>query len=107
MPKYLISASYTQDGLKELLKEGGSSRKAHIEQLIKGMGGRLEPFYYAFGESDLYAIVELPDDASVTAVSLAVGAAGGAGSLKTTVLIDPATVDEAVKKTVEYRPPGG
>ena len=70
------------------------------------MGGKLEVFYYAFGEADIFAIVELPDDASATAVSLAVGAGGGASALNTTVLIDPATVDEAAKKTVDYRPPG-
>ena len=72
---------------------------------MKGMGGSLEAFYYAFGEEDVYIIADLPDDASMTAVALSVGASD-AVSLKTTVLVTPETVDEAVKKTIDYRPPG-
>ena len=107
MPKYLVQASYSQSGLQGLIKEGGTSRRAAIDSLIKGMGGSMEAFYYAFGDEDIYVIADLPDDASATAVSIAVGAAGTTGGLKTTVLVTPETVDEAVKKTVNYRPPGG
>ena len=106
MPKYLISGSYTVEGAKGLLKEGGTSRRATIEQLTKGMGGSVEAFYYGFGGDDVYVIVEVPDDASMIAVSLAV-AASGSVNLKTTVLITPETMDAATKKTVGYRPPGG
>ncbi len=69
------------------------------------MGGRLEAFYYAFGDSDIYVIADLPDEAAATAASLVVGASG-AGNVKSTVLITPETVDEAVGRTVDYRPPG-
>ncbi len=105
MPKYLFSGSYTQDGAKGLLKEGGTSRRATIEDLAKSMGGSIEVFYYAFGGDDIIAIGDLPDDASATAISLAVGASG-AVNLRTTVLLTPETVDQAAKKTVNYRPPG-
>ena len=105
MPKYLIQASYTQQGVQGLRKEGGSSRKAHIEQVLKGLGGKLEAFYYAFGDSDVYVIVDMPDQTTATAVSLTVGASGSV-SLKTTVLIEPEEVDAASKKSVAYRPPG-
>ena len=105
MPKYLIRASYTVEGAQGLLKEGGTSRRAAVEQLTQSMGGTLEAFYYAFGADDVFVIAELPDDASATAVSLAVNAAGGA-SAQVTVLIDPETVDDAVRKAVNYRPPG-
>ncbi|MDA1348723.1 MAG: GYD domain-containing protein [Chloroflexi bacterium] len=105
MPKYLVQGSYSQAGVQGLLKDGGTSRRTSIDSLIKGMGGSLEAFYYAFGKNDMYVIADLPDDATATAVSLAVGASGSA-SLKTTVLVTPETVDEAVKKTVNYRPPG-
>ena len=105
MPKYLFQGSYTVEGVKGLLKEGGASRRAHVNQLIKGIGGSLEAFYFAFGSDDVVGIVEMPDDASATAISLAVGA-GGAVGIKTTVLISPETVDEAAKKIVNYRPPG-
>ena len=106
MPKYLIRASYTVDGVRGLLKEGGSSRRATIEQLVRGMGGKLEAFYYAYGEDDVITIGDFPDEASVAALSLAINASG-AVKLKTTALIAPETIDEATKKTVAYRPPGG
>ena len=105
MPKYLFRASYTVQGLDGLMKDGGTKRRAAVSDLMEGLGGSLEAFYYAFGEADLYVIAELPDDASAIAASLAVGASG-AVSLNTTVLIDPATVDEATRKTVRYRRPG-
>ena len=105
MPKYLIQASYTQEGLKGLLKEGGTSRKSTVSQLARGLGGSIEAFYYAFGDSDVYVIADMPDDATASAISLTIGATGSV-SLKTTVLITPETVDDAVKKTVAYRPPG-
>ena len=105
MPKYFFQGSYTVEGLKGLLKEGGSTRKAAIEQVIKGMGGTLEAFYFAFGENDVVGIIDFPDQVTATAASLAVNASGAA-QLKITVLITPEEVDQATKKTVNYRPPG-
>src|SRR5262245_38718526 len=105
MPKYLYEASYTLDGAKGLLKDGGTKRRAAVDTLVKGLGGKVEAFYFAYGENDAYVIVDLPDSATATAVSLAV-AASGAVRVKTVVLITPEEVDQAVKKTVSYRPPG-
>ncbi len=105
MPKYLFHGSYTQEGLKGLLKEGGSKRREAAEQAIKSAGGTLEAYYFAFGDNDFYVISEMPDNVSVTAASLVIGA-GGAATGNTVVLLTPEEVDEAVKKTVDYRPPG-
>ena len=105
MGKYLWQANYVGEGLKGLLKEGGSSRRAVVEKIIDSMGGKLEAFYYAFGKTDLYAIVEMPDNVSVAAFALTV-AASGAVTLKTTVLMTPEEIDKAAKKTPSYRPPG-
>ncbi len=105
MPKYLVQFSYTGEGVKGLLKEGGTSRRAVTEKLVKSLGGTLEAYYFAFGETDGFAIADLPDNASMAAINLAVGASG-AVTTKTTVLITPEQVDEAVKKTPSYRPPG-
>ena len=105
MPKYLVGASYVGEGLKGLLKEGGSSRRAAVETLIKGLGGTLESFYYSFGEDDVVGVVDFPDNATAAAFSLAVNASG-AITAKTTVLMTPEEVDEAAKKTADYRPPG-
>jgi len=105
MPKYLVHASYTVEGLKGLLKDGGSKRREAVEQLAKGLGGKLEAFYYAFGDDDLFAIFDVPDNVSATAASLVVNASG-ATKAKITVLLTPEEVDQAAKKTVDYSPPG-
>ena len=105
MPKYLVEASYTAEGAKGLIKDGGSKRRAAVEALAKGLGGRIEAFYFTYGDTDAFVIMDLPDSASATAASLTV-AASGAARVKTTVLITPEEVDQAVKKTVHYRAPG-
>lgn len=105
MAKYLLKASYTPDGTKGLLKEGGSSRKAAVQNTVSGLGGKLESFYYAFGEPDVYSIVELPDATSIAALSLAVNASG-AVKLSTTALLTAEEIDAACKKSVGYRAPG-
>ena len=105
MPKFLIEASYTQDGVKGLQTEGGSSRREAVAQVAESVGGRLESFYFAFGDHDAYVVVDLPDNESAAAVALTVNAAGGA-TTKTTVLLTPDEVDAAAKRSVNYRPPG-
>ncbi len=105
MAKYLYQGSYTVDGAKGLLKDGGSKRKEVLKQAIESLGGKMEAFYYAFGDTDVYVIADMPDHSSATAVSLVVAAIRAAHA-KTTVLITPEEVDKAAKKTVTYRPPG-
>ena len=105
MAKYLFQAKYTAKGLEGLLKEGGSKRRKAVEKALKSLGGTLEAFYYAFGDTDVICVADLPDNVNATTFSLQVIAAGGA-KLKTTVLITPEEVDQAVKKTMDYRPPG-
>lgn len=105
MPKYLMEASYTAEGATGLAKEGGSSRRKTVEDMVQGMQGRLEAFYYAFGGSDMYLIVDLPDAATAAALSLAVNRSG-AVRLKTIVLMTVEEMDQAAKKTVAYRAPG-
>jgi uncharacterized protein with GYD domain len=105
MPKYLCVAKYSAEGVKGLMKEGGSGRRAAVEQAVKGLGGTLEAFYFAFGDDDAFVVVDVPDNASAAALSLAVGASGLA-SIRTTLLMTPEEVDQATKKTVGYRGPG-
>ena len=105
MAKFLITASYTSEGAKGLLKEGGSSRRAAVQKLLDSVGGKLEAFYFALGHEDAYVIVDVPDNASVVAVSLAVNASG-AVRISTTPLIAPDDLDAASKKSIGYRPPG-
>jgi uncharacterized protein with GYD domain len=105
MPKYLIQASYTLEGVKGVQSAGGSSRRDAVAALAESAGGSMESFYFAFGDADVYTVVDLPDNETASAVALAVNAAGGA-VIKTTVLVTPEEVDAAAKRSVEYRAPG-
>lgn len=105
MPKYLWRASYSAEGAKGLLKDGGSKRRAALQSLVEKLGGKLEAFYYAFGDADVYVIAEVPDAATAAAVSLTVTSTG-AVRVGTTVLLTPEDIDSAAKKSVDYRPPG-
>jgi uncharacterized protein with GYD domain len=105
MPKYLVQGSYTSDGAKGLLREGGSKRRAAVEEWIKSIGGKVEAFYFTFGDSDVFVIIDGPDNVTAAAASLAVNAAG-AVRLKTTTLLTAEEIDQASKKGVKYRPPG-
>lgn len=105
MPKYLFQGSYIGDGLKGLLQEGGSKRVEAAKQLFEGLGGKLEAFYFAFGEEDLVVLCELPDNVSAAAFSLKINSSGAAQG-RVTVLLTPEEIDQAVKKSVNYRPPG-
>jgi uncharacterized protein with GYD domain len=105
MAKYLVRASYTADGVGGLLKDGGNGRRKAVQDLIEGLGGTLDVFYFAFGDTDVYAIADLPDSASAAAASLAVSATGATRS-QVTVLLTPDEVDAATSKTTAYRAPG-
>jgi uncharacterized protein with GYD domain len=105
MPKYLLEVSYTADGAKGVLKDGGSKRRAAAKGLAESLGGKLESIYYAFGDTDVFAIVDMPDAVSAAAAAMTLGASGSV-TCKTTVLLTPEEIDTAVKKTGSYTPPG-
>jgi uncharacterized protein with GYD domain len=105
MAKYLIEASYTPEGIQGLLREGGSGRRAAVQQLFASAGGTIEALYFVFGEDDIIILADVPDNATMAAVSLAVSASGGATST-VRVLLTPEEIDTATKKTIDYRAPG-
>jgi uncharacterized protein with GYD domain len=105
MAKYLVHGSYTAEGAKGLLKEGGSQRRAAVEKALQALGGKVEAFYYSLGEDDVYVIIDAPDNVTVAALSLAVNALGLV-RLRSTVLLTVEELDAASKKTVDYRGPG-
>jgi uncharacterized protein with GYD domain len=106
MAKYLIKASYNQQGLKGVMKGGGSARVTAVEKLVSGVGGSLESLYFAFGDTDVYVTVDVPGHSQATAVAAAVGASGAFSSSETIVLLTPEDVDEAMQVAVDYAPPG-
>ena len=105
MPKYLIKVSYTPEGARGIAKEGGTSRRDYIDKLLQNSGGTLESFYFAFGEDDAFVICDIPDNATAASIGLRVNASE-AVHLETVALLTPEEIDEATRKTVDYRPPG-
>ena len=106
MPKFLVETRYTLDGIRGLKSGGGSARATAAKAAVEEVGGTLEAFYFAFGNSDVYLIADLPDNTAAAAIGLTVSAGGGA-TTRTTVLISPEEMDAAAKKQSSYRPPGG
>ena len=105
MPRYLLQANYVGEGIKGLLKEGGTSRQSAAEKAIKSVGGTMEAFYFAFGDTDAYVVAEVPDQVSMAALALTISASGAVAT-KTTVLMTAEEIDAAAKKTPAYRAPG-
>lgn len=105
MAKYMSTGSYTVDGIKGVLKEGGSGRRDAVAAAIKAMGGHMEAYYFAFGENDVVVISDLPDNVTALALSMGIASTGTVG-VKTTVLLTPEDVDKATKKTLSFRPAG-
>jgi uncharacterized protein with GYD domain len=105
MPKYLIQASYTPEGLKGLHKDKASGRRTAVMNALEPLRGKLESMHYAFGQDDVIAILDLPDNVSASAVSLAISASGLVRT-RTTPLLTVEEVDQALQKTVNYKAPG-
>ena len=105
MAKYLIRGSYTAEGTKGLLKDGGSKRVKVVEKVIGELGGKVDAFYYTFGDADVLVIIDVPDPSAAAAFSLVVSATG-AVQTSTTPLLTPQEIDQACKKSVKYRAPG-
>jgi uncharacterized protein with GYD domain len=105
MPKYLIEGSYSAQGAEGVRTKGGSARRDIVAEMVSGLGGEMESFYFAFGASDVYVTVDMPDNEAAAAVALAVNATGGV-AIKTVVLLTPEEVDAAAERSVNYRPPG-
>lgn len=103
--KFLLSGSYSPEGVRGLFKEGGTSRRQHFEQITKAAGGTVEVFYYALGDDDVFAVVDLPSEVDIASLALSISAGGGFAA-KTTALVTPEQIDEAVKRDIGYRPPG-
>jgi uncharacterized protein with GYD domain len=103
--RFLVKASYTLEGAKGVQSAGGTSRRDAVAHMAEGLGGKLESFYFAFGETDAYVVLDLPDNQSAAAASIAVNTSGGATS-EIVVLLTPEDMDAAAKLSVDYRPPG-
>ncbi|MFQ6325337.1 GYD domain-containing protein [Nocardia sp. CWNU-33] len=104
MPKYLWRVSYSQEGARGLLAQGGSARRVAIREMVESVGGQVEACYFAFGEDDLFVIGDVPDEVAAAALAIRTAAYGGAVS-HTVALLTPEQIDEAVARDVTYLPP--
>jgi uncharacterized protein with GYD domain len=105
MTKYLFEANYVGEGIKGLMREGGSKRRDVVVDALKSIGGSLESFYFAFGDTDVLGVLDIPDQANAAALSLTINSTG-AVNLRLKPLMTPEDIDDAVKKTPTYRAPG-
>jgi len=106
MAKYLIRGSYSSDGIKGVMATGGTARKAAVEQLVAGVGGSVESFYFSFGGDDICAIIDAPSHEAMAAVAGTVTSSGALRNYETIVLLTAEQIDAAADMSVDYRPPG-
>ena len=105
MPKYLFTGSFSPEGARGLLDEGGSGRRTAIEKLFASLGGTLESYHFAFGSDDFFIIGELPDHAAAAAAAL-LTSSSGAVHTRTVVLLTPEDLDAVTRLSPAYRAPG-
>ena len=109
MAFYLFQASYQQDQIKAMIGNP-QDRSEQARKLIEGLGGKLHQFFFSFGNYDIVAIIELPDNVTMAAGSMAVAAVGTAARIKTTPLLTMEEAMQAMKKAgsaTGYKPPSG
>ena len=105
MAKYLFEANYVGGGIKGLMREGGTKRRDALVEALKSVGGSLESFYYAFGETDVLGVFDVPEPSDAAALSLMINSTGSV-NVRLKPLMTPEDLDDAAKKTPSYRAPG-
>jgi uncharacterized protein with GYD domain len=104
MPKFLVSGSYSPEGLQGLLKEKASGRQAVVKELMASLGGKLEGLYYALGDNDVFVLCDCPD--TVTAALSLAASSSGLVRTKVTALLTVEETDRALAMKPAYRAPG-
>ncbi len=102
MPKFLMQAQYSTEGLKRLMQDTAAVRTEELKKAVASVGGRLEGLYWALGDDDAILLVDLPDSVSAAAAGMAASASGHA-RVRTTRLLTAGEVDQALAKIVRFR----
>ena len=108
MAKFLIEATYSDEGLLGLAADGAAKRLRDVKAAAKSLGGKVDAFYFSFGDSDVVGIADFPDNSSAAAFSMA-ATSSGAVSIRTTPLLTGDEMDKSIAKMAKakYRAPGG
>lgn len=105
MPKYMWIGRYTAEGTKGVLAEGGTVRKTAIDKLMASVGGTVDAVYFPVTNNGIVIIFNAPDSLAAASIGVTVAAAGSAtGDIME--ILTPSEMDQAVKKSPVYRPPG-
>ena len=104
MAKFFVRAKYSPAGIQGAVREGFAAREAYIRSLIESLGGRVESWYYAYGEDDIIVIIDA-EPSAIVALSIAVNQSGGV-AVTTTPLLTSSEMDEARARLPQYRAPG-
>ena len=109
MAKFAVIGGYTAEAWSKMIDNPGD-RVAAVQKVAQAAGGKLEQFFWSFGDDDYLAIIDAPDDISAAAVSIAVGSSGSLRNLRTIKLITPEegrkVLEKAKAAKTAYAPPG-
>lgn len=105
MPKFMIQASYTAEGLRGVMRDKASGRKAAVENLASQIGGKVEAVYFVLGEDDVIVLLDCPDNATAAALSATVSASGLVRA-KTIPLLTVEEMDQGLSRKIQYKAPG-
>jgi uncharacterized protein with GYD domain len=107
MGQYLVQVAYTPDAWAAMVKNP-QDRIELVRPVVERLGGKMDEGFLSFGEYDVVAICQLPDNVSAAAFSMAAAAGGAVKAFKTTPLMTMAEAVKAMKKAgkASYQPPG-
>lgn len=74
MATYIVLTNFTDQGVRTI--QDTTKRADAIKGMAQKFGVTAKEFYWTLGSYDVVAIFDAPDDASVTAFGLAIGAGG-------------------------------
>lgn len=100
MSYYLIQIAYTPETWATLVKNPQNRLEA-VRRPVEGLGGSIVGGWLAFGEYDIIGVLQMPDNTSAAALSIAISAGGAAKGVKTTPLMAWEEGVEALKKAAD------
>jgi uncharacterized protein with GYD domain len=107
MPLYMSTFEYKPEVWAELINNP-ENRTETVSRILENAGCKLKGLWYAFGQSDGFALIEAPDQVTSASVAIAIGASGAFSKYETTVLMTQDELLKALNKAqdVEYVAPG-